>query len=60
MQTLLTERQVAALLQISPKTLRNWRTLGKGPSWRKYGRFVRYDRQDVQLWITHAPLHKTI
>ena len=60
MQTLLTERQVAALLQISPKTLRNWRTLAKGPSWRKYGRLVRYDRQDVQLWMAHTPLHKTI
>jgi len=53
MQTLLTERQVAAILQMAPKTLRNWRDpkINKGPAWRKYGRLVRYDRQDVQLWM---------
>jgi predicted DNA-binding transcriptional regulator AlpA len=58
MQTLLTERQVAAILQMAPKTLRNWRDpkINKGPAWRKYGRLVRYDRQDVQLWMAHSAL----
>jgi predicted DNA-binding transcriptional regulator AlpA len=58
MQPLLTERQVAAILQISPKTLRNWRALEKGPAWRKYGRLVRYDCQDVQLWMAHAAVRQ--
>ena len=60
MQTLLTERQVAAILQIAPKTLRNWRDpkINKGPAWRKYGRLVRYDRQDVQLWMAHAAVRE--
>jgi hypothetical protein len=58
MQTLLTERQVAAVLAIAPKTLRNWRALGKGSAWRKYGRLVRYDTQDVQLWMAHAALRE--
>lgn len=58
MQTLLTERQVAAILQISPKTLRNWRSpkINKGPAWAKYGRLVRYERQDVSLWMAHAAI----
>jgi hypothetical protein len=59
MQTLLTERQVAAILQISPKTLRNWRTLEKGPAWAKYGRLVRYDCQDVQLWMAPPTIRRS-
>jgi hypothetical protein len=53
MQPLLTEKQVAVILQITPSTLRNWRNpkIKKGPAWAKYGRLVRYDRKDVQLWI---------
>jgi predicted DNA-binding transcriptional regulator AlpA len=54
MQPLLTERQVAAMLQISPKTLRNWRVLKRGPAWRKFGRLVRYNLRDVQIWIARA------
>jgi predicted DNA-binding transcriptional regulator AlpA len=53
MQPLLTEKQVALILQIAPSTLRNWRNpkIKKGPAWAKYGRLVRYDRKDVQLWM---------
>jgi predicted DNA-binding transcriptional regulator AlpA len=60
MQTLLTERQVAAILQIQPKTLRNWRDpkINKGPAWFKLGRLVRYDRQDVQLWMAHQAVQE--
>jgi predicted DNA-binding transcriptional regulator AlpA len=60
MQPLLTERQVAAMLQIKSKTLRNWRNpkINRGPVWAKYGRLVRYDRQDVQLWIAHAAVRE--
>jgi hypothetical protein len=54
MQPLLTERQVAAILAIAPKTLRNWRVLKKGPAWRKYGRLVRHSCRDVQVWVIHA------
>lgn len=55
-EPLLAPRQVAAILQISPKTLRNWRSLGIGPTYRKYGRLARYDRQDVLHWMAQQAL----
>lgn len=46
----LTPDQAAALIGVSPKTLANWRSLGKGPSW-----FTRpgvwYLESDVQRWL---------
>ena len=40
---------------ISRKTLRNWRLLGKGPTWRKFGRGVKYDVHQLELWIDSLP-----
>ena len=48
-----TETEAAQILGISPKTLRNWRCLGKGPPSVKYGGRngpVRYVVAEVVAW----------
>jgi hypothetical protein len=50
----LTPSQTAHLTGLSPQTLANWRTLGKGPAWFKIGRLVRYDEEVLQAWIVDA------
>lgn len=53
---LLTERQLAALLQVQPGTLRTWRTGKRGPAWRRLGeKIIRYHRDDVRAWIDEQP-----
>ena len=49
--TLLTNAQTAALLGLKPNTLEIWRIQGKGPSYRKVGRAVRYAEADVLAWL---------
>ncbi len=49
---LLGEREVAAILGASVKTLRNWRSRRQGPRFRKIGaRMVRYTRADLLAFI---------
>jgi predicted DNA-binding transcriptional regulator AlpA len=60
----LTASQLAAELQLSPRTLANWRWSGGGPPFVKVGAgAVRYRRRDVDSWLakrtyvrTHEPL----
>ena len=47
----LTTEQVATWLQIAPKTLRNWRSAGRGPRAIKIYGHVRYGRAAVEGWI---------
>ncbi len=37
------------------KTLQNWRGLGRGPIYRKFGKAVRYDVADLEAWIKGLP-----
>lgn len=49
---LLTTRQVAESLSISPRTLDAWRRTGrKGPAWLRVGSRVRYRKADVAAWL---------
>ena len=48
---LMTTADVAAILQLSPRTLEDWRHLKKGPIWRYVGATVRYKMSDVQDYI---------
>lgn len=54
---LVTEKEAAALLSISPETLRAWRTrktdTSKGPPYLQRGRWkaVRYHRDDLAQWL---------
>ncbi|MBB4305027.1 hypothetical protein GGD81_004093 [Rhodobium orientis] len=44
---ILTAKQAASLMRLSPKTLANWRNLGKGPAFYKIGARCIYRRADV-------------
>lgn len=50
-ESLLKEAEVAALFQLQPATLRNWRYRGEGPAFIKCGSHVRYDRASVVAFI---------
>ena len=47
---LLTTDALATRWGISPGTLRNWRTAGKGPKYIKVSNLVRYRLSDVEKW----------
>jgi len=51
MQTLLTQREAAAQLRLSQRTLERFRVSGGGPTYVKAGRLVRYREQDLEKWI---------
>ena len=48
---LLSAQDVAALLQVPVKTIYQWRSQGDGPAHIKVGRHLRFDPEDVALWI---------
>lgn len=48
---LMTTEEVAVWLKVAPKTLRNWRSAGIGPTALKLHSVVRYDRAAVEVWI---------
>lgn len=48
---ILTPEQVATLLQVSPRTVEEWRRTQSGPPWRRMGRHVRYLRREVLVWF---------
>jgi hypothetical protein len=47
---LLSTEEAAAILNLKPQTLNNWRTQGRGPVFVKQGRSVSYDPADLQSW----------
>ncbi|WP_369016235.1 helix-turn-helix transcriptional regulator [Streptomyces hesseae] len=50
----LTPREVADILGVTPKTLGNWRVLGKGPRWVLLGKLhgpVRYPASAVTAYM---------
>ena len=59
----LTQAQLASRWQISPRTLEQWRWLGKGPKFLKIGARVLYDETEIEAFEaaqlcqnTHGPL----
>lgn len=50
-QELLTEREVAAKLRVSPAALTKWRRESRGPAWVKLERAVRYPASDLAEFI---------
>jgi predicted DNA-binding transcriptional regulator AlpA len=49
---LLTEQDVAGVLEVSLSTLRRWQREGAGPPCLEIGRQVRYRRAAVERWST--------
>lgn len=53
---LLTPSDVADLLRVSPGTLANWRSQGRGPAYvRLADGPVRYEAADVSAWLAAQP-----
>lgn len=53
---LLTAKEVAKMLRVTPLTLARWRKAGRGPYWVRRGtRAVGYRPEDVQHWMNHGP-----
>lgn len=55
LETLLDEKELSRLLRVSIGTLRFWRTIGRGPRYRKVGQLVRYAPSDVHDWLGRRP-----
>lgn len=51
MKKLLNEREAAALLRMSPKTLSQWRWRKRGPSFVTIGRSIRYREEDIEKFL---------
>lgn len=50
MERLLTAEEAAEVLHLNVNTLRNWRSVGKGPASGKIGRRIFYKEQIVLAW----------
>ena len=46
----LTTMQAADFIGLSERTLERMRTKGRGPDYRKHGRYVRYHIDDLEAW----------
>ena len=47
----LSEHEVAARLGLAPCTLRAWRHLGKGPTYLKLGKTIRYRASAMEAYL---------
>ncbi|MBL5973050.1 MAG: DNA-binding protein [Candidatus Leucobacter sulfamidivorax] len=54
---IMTGEQVAELLQVSPRTIEEWRQTNGGPPFRRVGRHVRYLRPEVLAWFQELVRH---
>ncbi len=48
---LLTQRQLAEMLGVTPRSLERWRETGDGPPFLRVGGLVRYTPADVSGWL---------
>jgi excisionase family DNA binding protein len=59
MLRLLTQRETAAALRLSERTLERLRLTGGGPVYVKCGRSVRYRESDLEEWIAERVVSST-
>jgi excisionase family DNA binding protein len=53
MENLMTTREAAERLGLSPGTLENWRAAGKGPTYCRLSvRTIRYRPEDLDSWLS--------
>lgn len=48
---LLTESELAVIIDVAPNTLAVWRMEQRGPDYTKLGRSIFYRRVDIEGWI---------
>ena len=53
-EPLLAEGQAAALLRLSPSTLKKWRRTRRGPRYYRLGSAVRYKREDLEAFVSES------
>lgn len=59
-ESLFDTKQAAAFLNVSPRTLEDWRWRGGGPLFRKLGqRLVRYSRDDLAAFVARSTCENT-
>lgn len=56
MKPLLTTKDLAAMLDVNPKTVQNWRYLQVGPPFVKHRGRVYYRSADVKAYLAALPL----
>jgi hypothetical protein len=49
------EKDLAAVLGVSVKTVQGWRFRGQGPAWRRLCGAVRYDVMEFNSWVQAQP-----
>ena len=49
---LLSLKEAAVYLDVAEATLRDWRVDRKGPPAVKFGRLVKYRREDLDQWVS--------
>ena len=47
----LNEYEAAKYMGLAVSTLRNWRWKGKGPVYHKLSRSIRYDLEELDIWL---------
>ena len=51
LEDMLTTRELADVLSVSPHTLDNWRSASRGPTYFRFEGTVRYRMSDVVAWL---------
>jgi excisionase family DNA binding protein len=59
-ERLLKPEEAAELLGIGLSTLAKFRIEGTGPTFRKFGRSVRYSREDLRSWADEHSRRSTV
>ena len=60
-QVVMTEKQVAEYLNLTPRALQDWRYRGCGPAFiRISARCIRYRRSDIDKWLADRVAHNTV
>lgn len=49
---LLSEEELARMLEVKPNTLAHWRARREGPDFTKVGKLVFYRLEDVREWLS--------
>ena len=55
----LSTKEAARILNVSHRTLEDWRVKGSGPAFRKWGRTVRYVLTEIEAFAIRAPMTNT-
>jgi hypothetical protein len=52
-------KEAARMLNVSHRTLEDWRRKGCGPPSRRWGRMVRYVLSELEAFVSRAPVTNT-